>query len=324
MQTYLGEIAALITALCWAATSLFFTIASRQVGSQLVNRVRLPLAAFFLAITHLLWPGQVLPIHAEPSRWGWLGLSAISGLVVGDAMLFQAFVLIGTRLSMLLMTLVPVIGTLLAWVFLGEKLSLLEIGAIMVTVSSVAWVVSEWRNSNSVDDRPRSYAVGVLCGIGGAFGQALGLILSKRGMAGDFPALSASLMRLTMASVVIWLWTLIQGQLRPAPRSPQPLDLPFGRAQGKAQGRLWGGRGGRAGRARWAIVGGTVAGPFMGMTLSLAAVQLTHVGIASTLMSLSPVILLPLSHWIFKERITPRAIVGTVAAMVGVAMIFWT
>jgi drug/metabolite transporter (DMT)-like permease len=300
LQAYLGEIAALTTAVCWAFTSLLFTIASKQVGSQLVNRVRLPLAALFLAVTHLLWQGQVLPTHAEPSRWGWLGLSAISGLVVGDGLLLQAFVLIGTRLAMLLMTLAPVIGTLLAWVFLGETLSPLEIGAVIVTVSSVAWVVSEQRNSNSVDGNPRNYLIGVLCGMGGAFGQALGLILSKRGMAGDFPALSASLMRLTTASVVIWLWALIQGQFRPTVE------------------------GLRHKRARWAILGGTLAGPFMGMTLSLVAVQLTHVGIASTLMALSPVFLLPLSHWVFKERISQRAIVGTVVALVGVAMIFWT
>lgn len=300
MQAYLGEIAALVTAVCWSVTSLFFTIAGKQVGSQLVNRVRLPLAALFLAITHLLWQGEVLPIHAESSRWGWLGLSAISGLVVGDGLLLQAFVLIGARLSMLLMTLAPVIGALLAWAFLGETLSPLEIGAIILTMGSVAWVVSERNNSNPVGGNPRNYVSGVLCGIGGASGQALGLILSKRGMAGDFPALSASLMRLLVASVVIWLWALIQGQVGPTVE------------------------GLRIRRARWAIVGGALTGPFMGMTLSLVAVQLTHVGIASTLMSLSPVFLLPLSHWIFKERITQRAIVGTVVAMVGVAMIFWT
>jgi drug/metabolite transporter (DMT)-like permease len=298
LQAYLGEIAALATAVCWAFTSLLFTIASKQVGSQLVNRVRLPLAALFLAITHLLWQGEVLPIHAETSRWGWLGLSAIIGLVVGDGLLFHAFVLIGTRLAMLLMTLAPVIGTLLAWVFLGETLSLLEIGAVIVTMGSVAWVVSEQRNPDFVEGNHKSYAVGVLCGMGGASGQALGLILSKRGMVGEFPALSASLIRLTTASVVIWLWALIQGQLRPTIE-----EL-------------------RIGHARWAIVVGTVTGPFAGMTLSLAAVQFTHVGIASTLMALSPVFLLPLTHWVFKERITQRAIVGTVVAMVGVAMIF--
>jgi drug/metabolite transporter (DMT)-like permease len=167
-------------------------------------------------------------------------------------------------------------------------------------VGSVAWVVSERGNSNLGGSNPRNYALGVLCGVGSAFGQALGLILSKRGMGGDFPALSASLIRLTTASVVIWLWALIHGQLRPTIE------------------------GLRIRQARRAIVGGTLVGPFIGMTFSLVAVQLTQVGIASTLMALSPVILLPLAHWIFKERITQRAIVGTVVAMVGVAMIFWT
>jgi drug/metabolite transporter (DMT)-like permease len=276
------------------------TVASKQVGSVLVNRVRLLWATLFLAVTHLLLQGEVLPIHAEPSRWGWLGLSAVIGLVVGDGLLFHAFTLIGTRLSMLLMTLAPVVSTLLAWTFLGETLSPVEIGAVIVTVSSVAWVVLERGNSAPVDGNPKHHVIGVLCGIGSAFGQALGLILSKQGMVGDFPPLSASLIRLLAATVTIWLWALIQGQVRPTIE------------------------GLRDRRARWAILGGTVAGPFVGMTLSLAAIQLTHVGIASTLMSLSPVLLLPLVHWIFKERISQRAIVGTVVAVVGVAMIFWT
>lgn len=286
--------------MCWATTSLLFTVASKQVGSQLVNRARLLLATLFLAITHLLWQGQVLPIRAEPSRWGWLGLSAISGLVMGDGLLFQAFVFIGTRLSMLLMTLVPVISTLLAWIFLGETLGLLEISAIIVTISSVAWVVSERSSSHPTDRNPKTRTIGVLCGIGSAFGQAVGLILSKRGMAGDFPALSASLMRLVVATITIWLWALIRGQVRPT----------FEGLRNK--------------RARWAILGGTLGGPFLGMTLSLVAVQLAPVGIVSTLMALSPVMLLPMVHWAFKERISQRAIVGTIAAMIGVAMIFWT
>jgi drug/metabolite transporter (DMT)-like permease len=300
LRTYLGEIAALITAVCWANTSLLFTVASKQVGSQLVNRVRLLLATLLLAVTHLLWQGQVLPVHAEPSRWEWLGLSAISGLVMGDGLLFQAFVFIGTRLSVLLMTLVPVISTLLAWIFLGETLGLLEISAIIVTVGSVAWVVSERSNSNPTDSDPRARAIGVLCGIGSAFGQSVGLILSKRGMAGDFPALSASLMRLVVASVAIWLWALIRGQVRPT----------FEGLRNK--------------RAQWPILGGTLGGPFLGMTLSLVAVQLAPVGIVSTLMALSPVMLLPMVHWAFKEHISQRAILGTAVAMVGVAMIFCT
>jgi drug/metabolite transporter (DMT)-like permease len=34
--------------------------------------------------------------------------------------------------------------------------------------------------------------------------------------------------------------------------------------------------------------------------------------------------MLPLSHWIFGERITGRAAVGTLIAMAGVALLFMT
>lgn len=299
MNTYLGEIVALLTALLWSVTSLLFTIASKQVGSEHVNRIRLLIATVILSLVHFLWQGTLLPIDAEPSRWGWLGVSAILGLVVGDGLLYYAFTAIGTRLAMLLMTLSPVIGTFLAWVFLHETLGPVKIGAILITMSSVAWVTLERGNANPARHSPRDYLIGVLCGIGSAFGQATGLILSKQGMSGDFPALSASLIRLFVAMITIWLWALLRGQ---------------GRAI--IQGL-------RNRRAAGAILGGSLVGPVLGMTLSLIAVQLTHVGIASTLMSLSPVLLLPLVHWIFKEPISLQAIIGTVVAIVGVALIFW-
>jgi drug/metabolite transporter (DMT)-like permease len=67
---------------------------------------------------------------------------------------------------------------------------------------------------------------------------------------------------------------------------------------------------------------GTMAGPFLGVWLSLVAIQNTSVAVASTLMSLAPIILLPVGKLIFKERIGWRAIVGTVVAVSGVAMLF--
>jgi len=67
---------------------------------------------------------------------------------------------------------------------------------------------------------------------------------------------------------------------------------------------------------------GALAGPFLGVWLSLVAIQHTSVGIASTLMSLPPIFLLPVGMIIFKERIGWRAVVGTVLAISGVAVLF--
>src|SRR4030042_746705 len=102
-----GELAALATSVLWSGTSTFFTLGSRKVGALVVNRARLLIALALLLLTRTLLLGGPLPLDAEPSRWFWLGLSGIVGLTIGDALLFQAFVWIGARLSMLILSSVP-------------------------------------------------------------------------------------------------------------------------------------------------------------------------------------------------------------------------
>ena len=299
----MGEIAALVTSLCWALNSIQFTLAGRRVGSEVVNRVRLILAALYLSLAHLFLRGELWPIQAEPFRWGWLGLSGVIGLVIGDACLFQAFLFIGPRRSMLLMTLVPVMSALMAWAWLGEILSPVEMGAVLLAVGGIAWVVSERQRGQSQAGPPgreHRYALGVLLGLGGALGQALGLVTAKQGIAGDFPSLSATVIRMLVAAAVIWLLTLVRGQV----------------------GTTWRALG--DGRTRAFLVGGSLIGPFAGVWLSMVAVQHAQVGIASTLMALSPIILIPLDHWVFHEPISPRSVAGTVAALAGATILFLT
>ena len=302
----MGELAALATSFCWSLNSIQFTFAGRRVGSRVVNRVRLIFAVIFLSLTHLLVQGTVWPTEAKLYRWGWLGVSGAIGLIVGDGSLFHAFLLIGPRKSMMLMTLVPVISTLAAWALLGEMLLPLEIAAILITVAGIAWVVSERQPDSLSEDTAletedaRKRTLGVLLGITGATGQALGLVVAKRGMAGDFPALSATVIRMIVAATILWLIALFRGQIG---LTWQALHDP--------RIRIW-------------LVGGAFIGPFIGVWLSLIAVRSAPVGIASTLMALSPIILIPFDHWVFGEPISARSIVGTVVALAGAAVIFTT
>jgi drug/metabolite transporter (DMT)-like permease len=301
----MGEIAALATSLCWSLNSIQFTLAGRRVGSRVVNRVRLALALIFLSITHLLVRGSPWPVQAELHRWLWLGLSGTIGLVLGDGALFQAFLLIGPRRSMVLMTLVPVISAVAAWLLLGETLLPVEIIAILVTVGGIAWVVSERQaGQESAEQAPhdpvQNRVLGVVLGLGGAIGQALGLVVAKRGLFGGFPALSATLIRMITATAIIWLLALLRGQIGPTWRALEDRHM------------------------RLRLAGGAFIGPFVGVWLSLFAVRNAPVGIASTLMALSPIILIPFDHWIFNETITLRSVVGTVVALGGAAVIFVT
>lgn len=301
----MGEVVALATAFCWSLNSIQFTIAGRRVGSRTVNRVRLAFAVIFLSLTHLLLHGRLWPAQAGYHRWGWLGLSGIVGLVLGDGSLFHAFLLIGPRRSMLLMTLVPMISTVGAWVLLGETLVPMELLAISVTVGGVAWVVSEKESrapadEDELNEHRRNHALGVILGVAGATGQALGLVAAKRGLVGEFPALSGTVIRMLVAASAVWLLTLLRGEVASTWQALKHRQT------------------------RFLLLGGAFIGPFIGVWLSLIAVRNAPVGIASTLMALSPIMLIPLGHWAFGERVTARSIAGTAVALTGASVMFFT
>ncbi len=122
-MTFLGEFAALATSLMFSIGPTFFTLGGRLVGSVVVNRMRLLMATLILMSVHFVLFGEVLPLSADPERWLWLGLSGVIGLTLGDAALFQAFIQLGARLTMLIFSIAPVLGAVMAWLWLGESLS---------------------------------------------------------------------------------------------------------------------------------------------------------------------------------------------------------
>ena len=294
---YLGELAALGTATMWAFSSIAFTLGGQRVGSVVVNRTRLVAAVLLLAVTHWLLIGRPFPWDAGLQRFAWLCASGFVGLVIGDSLLFQCYVLIGARIGVLLMSLSPIFGTLLAWIALGETLTLPELAAMALALAGVTWVVLERGRSGAPGKAGGAYTRGILFGLGAALCQSAGLVIAKPGLAGDFPALSATLIRMTTGLVVMWLLAAFTGEA------------------GRTIRRVRADR-----RAALAISVGAFVGPFLGVWLSLIAVQSARVGIASTLMAMTPVISLPLVPLIFKERVSLRAVLGTLVAMVGVAL----
>lgn len=300
---YAGEIAALTTAVCWSLTSIFFTMASARLGAIVLNRWRLVFAIVFLGTAHVAMRGQVLPpIEGELDRWILLGLSGIIGLSIGDGCLFAAFTRIGPRKSMILMSTVPILTAIIAWVFLGESLSAIEIAGIFTVVGGVILVVAERSASAAPVDR-RHEVVGVIAALGGAVSQAVALVIAKEAMAprgpegAEYPPLSATLVRMIVSCAAVWLVAIIAGDLR--------------RSLGAIRNRA----------ALPALTAGSVFGPFLGVWLSLVAIHHARVGIASSLMALVPVFVIPWVVLFFRERVSLRAIVGTVIAVAGVVVL---
>jgi len=300
MIAFYGEIAALITALCWAFNSIMFSNAGKRVGSLTVNRIRLWIAFIILAIIHFFLFNSLFPFQIELKGIIYLVISGIIGFAAGDAFLFEALVLIGPRLAMLMMTLVPIFSTLIAWVFLGEYLIFKQILAIIITTVGIGWVVSERESKKSklIIDK-RKYLLGLFFGVLGALGQSVGLLLSKIGMKGNVSAISATYLRIIGALVIMTIASLIMGKL--------------GDDIKKMKDKI----------ALFQITSGTAIGPVLGVIFSLIAITNTYLGIAATLMSLAPVILLPVSYFYYKEKITLRTVVGTIIALVGASWLFF-
>ncbi len=296
-----GILAASAVALLWALTSLCFSTAGRSIGSAAVNHVRLWLALAITAALHLATAGRLLPA-ADGRQALLLLVSGLVGYVLGDAFLFEAFVLMGARVTMLIMTSVPIFGALLGLLALGERLDGRQAAMIGLTLAGIAIVVTGPERgggrSPAAGPKPGRRLWGVACAFGGAAGQAGGLLLSKLALQGGLAPVSANLIRLTAGALGMGVWAAAGGRAA---------------ADFRAAGR---------GRVPLLILAGTLLGPVLGVALSLYAVARVEIGVASTLMQMAPVLLLPLSRIATGERIGGRAVAGTVVAVAGAAGLF--
>lgn len=311
-----GIAAGLGTSVCWVLTSLFFSAAGRRIGPTLVNSLRLVLAVVLLGGTFALTSGRLIP-EASAEQWLWFALSGIIGLALGDQALFTAFVDIGPRLALLVMTTAPIAAAVLGWAVLGETLSLAASAGIAVTVAGVAWVIVERRHT-AADDRPHPHRRRglVLAGVG-ALCQAIGLLFSKLSMGyGDADAVRVDPLAATYGRMLFGLLGVLpilvihraslarDAKGRPGSRTPRRTA-----------------RVGRPSTGLALMACGAVVGPYLGVWLSLVTADLVPLGIAQTLCSLAPVMILPIAVFTERGAVTSRAVVGAVIAVGGVALL---
>ena len=293
---YAGELAALSTALCWTVTALAFESAGRRIGSLAVNHIRLVIAFLILSIVCWIHRGLPLPVDATPHAWLWLSISGLVGFTIGDLCLFRALVVVGSRVATLIMALVPPITAVIGYALLHETLTAVDLLGMALTLSGVAIVILE-RKPDREGAARKLPVQGILLGLGGAVGQAVGLVLSKHGM-GTYDALAAVQIRIIAGIVGFSVLFLFLGWW------PKVLSALGDR------------------RAMRGTALGAFFGPFLGVTFSLVAVKYTETGVAATLMALAPVFIIPPAILLQKERVSTRAVLGAIVAVTGSALLF--
>jgi drug/metabolite transporter (DMT)-like permease len=308
VSAYIGQIAALCAAFCWAVTALASEAAGRRVGSLPLNLIRLPIAFIFLALAGWFSRGVPLPVDASSHAWLWLTVSGLIGFSFGDLCLYRAYLLIGSRLSTLMMSLVPPLTALIGWLALGETLSGRDLLGMGLTMSGIAWAVLDrkppLRPPQPLQSTPapgvapvHASPAGFALGLGGALGQACGLILSKYGMGGYSPFPSNQIRVIAGFAG----FALIVTSLRMWPRVGMAL---------------------RDGKALGFATLAALFGPFTAVSLSLVAIRETRAGVAASIMATTPIVIIPLVILLRRERVGPGGLGGAVLAVAGVALLF--
>lgn len=305
-----GPFFAICCTLCWAVTSVSFAYAGRRVGSLPVNVIRLIIAVLFFMGLSAFRFGAPWPVDATTHQWIWMSISGVIGFFLGDLFLFRSYLLVGTRVAMLMMSLAPLFAAFLAWLFLGEILSATNLLGMAVTLGGVALVVSE--RKTDAEGRQRALSIKGLCFAAiGAMGQGSGAVLSKIGMARSFDELPA----------------MLAG-------SSSPLDA-FHATQIRAMVALVGffilvsalrshrrvARAHMDWRAMAALLLGAFLGPFFGATLFNKSLQYVAAGVTQTIVATLPVVIIPLTVWIEKDHITRRALLGALIAVSGIFLL---
>ena len=310
-----GELAGLATSALWVVSSLAFAAAGQRMGATRLNLLRSLLAAALLLLLHWFLKANPWPTIGANRTW-YLGISGLLGLAIGDQFLFAGYVLVGARTTTLLMTLAPAVAASLSWIVFGQTMSLQAIVGMLITLLGVLWVAAERPHATSHISSAQQIK-GVWFGAGAALCQGVGMVLASNGLRGDIDALSGQTVRMSAGALGIIVIAFIVSRMNQAQRnaSARSLDETKNTAPNITRTHAL------TSAAIVAMVIGTLTGPILGVWCSLYALQKLEVGIATTLMSLVPVMILPVTRITEGRWPSTRAILGALIAVAGVAVL---
>ena len=304
---YVGELISIGVAFSWTATALLSEYGSKRMGNLTLNLMRMVITLVFSGILFWIMTGSPLPAQASNEAYMWMMLSGLVGYVIGDFCLFQCYIIIGSKFGQLFMTLAPITAAVMAWLTLGQQIRPTAILAMLITLSGIAISVL-----GRGDGRKLSLKLplaGVLFAIGAAVCQGVGLVLSKIGMnhyeaslttdlAGWMLPFHANFFRCIAGTIGFTLLMALREGFAPLSKGVRD----------------------RKGVTTALLT--TIFGPFVGVGASLLAVQYTAAGIASTLMALTPIIIILPAWWLFKQPITAKSLLGALISVIGVSLFF--
>ena len=293
-----GQLLALLTAACWAQNSIIYRHLGQKVGSDAVAHIRMWLALPAILLITYLFEGSWFPTSLSPSTYLYMFASGAIGYFITDMLLFKAFVLLGSRESMVIMTLSPVATALLDFFFFSQNLLALQMVGMAVTIGGVLVMVLLDKQPTLAMDKQRERKLGLIFAILASILQSVSFLLAKLALDQAGPINTNLLRNLGgLGAFIIYNFFYMKNvkQQVQSFRNPKFFIL---------------------------LLFAAIAGPVLGMTSQMKAFTLAPIGIVTTITQITPVLLLPFDRFILKKKLTMFSLGGTLLSIAGVALLF--
>jgi drug/metabolite transporter (DMT)-like permease len=297
--------AALLAAVLFAISAVCGYRSSRQIGGAEANFWRICTATFFLALwAHIFGDGlagAALPLFVA---------SGFFGIGLGDTGYFQALPRLGSRRTVLLtQCFIPPFAILIEWLWLGTKLTGIQFFCVAVILTGVAVALAP---SDHAKIPPRQLWLGIFFTTFAAFCSALGAVYSRKAYfvahaAGEHPDPGTTGYQRVLGGFLIPALILIAAKSRSARAHGGVLEEKTFHVSREKWQRIW----------PW-VLGNSLAGQTLGVTCVQWALEKTPTGIVMTVTAMTPIILLPMTRIVEKEKIGIRSLIGAVIAVAGV------
>lgn len=280
-----------------------------------------------LALILWLTTGLPYPQFTNGQTWLWLCLSGVVGYVFGDYCLFNSYIHMGSRFGQLFMTLSAPTAAITGRLLLGEQMLPLAFLGMFVTLCGIGiTILGKPDDNRQAGIKLRLPLKGILFGIGAGVGQGCGLVLSKVGMEhynaniatlGIDPSFvnPQAMFALPLSTIMPFSSTMIRGLIGIIGFSIALLIFSKGGGQQLVHAVC-------DRKSMLCALCSSFFGPCVGVSLSLMATLYTSTGIAQTIMSLTPILIIAPAAFFFHQRVTFREILGALISVAGVCLFF--
>ncbi len=290
----IGPAAALIAAFLWTCSSMIWGMINLPALTLNVCKNWIGVTLFGIQLAIVSFGFGLVEISADWQAWGWLGLSGLIGIVIGDTMYFRSLQILGPRRALVLACLGPFFAAVLGLMFLQQMMGYLVVLGVGLTMSGVLVVVMDRKAKQEEPGlMPGKIQAGIAFGVLAAACQAGGGLFSIKGMASCSP-LEAAAIRLFVSAIATSLWILSRQKYRQAFKQAIKIE-----------------------HLRY-VVPATMLGTWLGIWFCQMAYKNNDLAIAQTLLSTCPLFAIPVMWILYRQRINRLAFCGTVVAIFGI------